>query len=129
MPSCQEENSAALPEMSEQDLARLGRRIVHRRRARGWNQRELARRASIMSPRLSRLERGKVEPKLSEIVRLQAVLGGTLDELVFDPKPPSTAPLSDLLRVLEQSATAEELHSLRTTLSLLARGLRREPTE
>jgi transcriptional regulator with XRE-family HTH domain len=129
MPNCQEENSQALPELSEQDLARLGRRIVHRRRARGWNQRELARRASIMSSRLSRLERGKVEPKLSEIVRLHAVLGGTLDELVFAPKPPSTAPLSDLLRDLEQSATAEELDSLRTTFSLLARGLRCEPTE
>lgn len=128
MPSYEEETSEALPRLSEQDLALLGSRIVHRRRARGWNQKELARRLSIRSSRLSRMERGKVEPKLSEIVRLRSVLGGTLDELLFDPEP-SASPLFNLLRDLEQSASAEELDSLFTTLRLLTRGIRCESVE
>lgn len=128
MTSRKEEIGELLPQLSGQELAILGRRIVRRRRTLGWNQKELAQRLSILSSRLSRLERGKVEPRLSEMIRLRAVLGGTLDELVFDPKP-STSCLADLLRDLEQSATAAELESLCTTLRLLSRGLRSESAE
>lgn len=123
-----EETFEPRPQLSEQDLLRLGRRIVRRRRALGWNQKELGLRVSIRSSRLSRLERGKVEPRLDEMVRLRAVFGGSLDELIFDPEP-SASCLTELLRDLEQSATAEELEMLCRMLRLLSRGIRREPAE
>jgi len=101
-----------LPWVSEEVLRQFGRRVVSRRRARGWNQKELAERTSIPSSRLSRLERGKKAiPRLEELFRLKAVLGGSLDDLLFDPEP-SASRLAQLVRELEESAPAEELELL-----------------
>ena len=123
-----EDAAEPLPQLSEQDLHQFGRRLVRRRRARGWNQKELGLRVSIRPSRLSRLERGKVEPRLDELLRLRAVFGGTLDALIIEPEP-STSVLADLLRELEQLATPEEREMLSRMLHLLSRGIRREPSE
>ena len=123
-----EDTAEPLPHLSEQDLLQFGRRIVHHRRARGWNQKELGLRVSIRSSRLSRLERGKVEPRLEELLRLRAAFGGTLDALIIAPDL-AASDLVDLLRELEKYATPDEVETLSRMLRLLSRGLRREPAE
>ena len=116
----------ALPELPAQDPLRFGRRLVRRRRSRGWSQRELSRRTSISSSRLSRLERGKAKPGLEELLRLRAVLGGTLDELVFEPASPSAEGLGQVLHDLERCTTAEDVALLCRVVHLIALGLRCE---
>lgn len=113
-----------LPGLTEQDLLHLGRRIAQRRRSKGWNQKYLALQTFIEPGRLSRLERGKAMPKLQELINLCGVLGGTLDELVFEPEPLSSERLGQLLREVEQLATDEEIRMLTRLLQVLALGLR-----
>ncbi len=117
----------ALPELPAQDHLRFGRRLVRRRGALGWSQRELSRRTSLPSSRLSRLERGKAKPRLDELLRLRAVLGGTLDELVFEPASPSAEGIGQVLRDLERCATAEDVALLCKLVHLIALGLRCAP--
>lgn len=111
-----------VPRVSEEVLRQFGRRVVSRRRARGWNQKELADRTSIPSSRLSRLERGKAVPRLEEQFRFKAVLGGSLDDLLFDPEP-SASSLAQLVRELEESAPASELELLYRMLRHLIDGI------
>ena len=71
-------------ENGEGDLRRrLGVRLTELRRARGWTQRELARRSQINPGRLSKLERGVHRASLDEVTRLSLALNAGLDELVF----------------------------------------------
>ena len=67
------------------DAARktLGARLTQLRRAKGWKQRELARRAQIDPGRLSKLERGVHRASVDELVRLSLALSAGLDEIVF----------------------------------------------
>jgi transcriptional regulator with XRE-family HTH domain len=113
-----------LPGLTEQDLRLLGRRIAQRRRSRGWKQKHLALQASIEPGRLSRLERGKAMPKLQEVVNLRWVLGGTLDELVFEAEPLSLDRLTQFLREVEQLATEEQVQMLAKLLHVLVLGFR-----
>jgi transcriptional regulator with XRE-family HTH domain len=114
-------------QLSLHDLLLFGGRVVRRRRARGWNQIELARRTSIQSARLSRLERGRAVPKLQELVRLRAILGGTLDELIFEPTPLSTEALGQSLREVEACATDEQIALVGKLLRFLALAFRYAP--
>jgi transcriptional regulator with XRE-family HTH domain len=118
-----DEASQPVPAVSEEVLRRFGSRIKRRRRALGWNQKELAERTSIQPSRLSRLERGQAVPRLEDQFRLKAALGGSLDDLLFDPEP-SASCLAQLLRELEESATAEELDLLCRMLRHLTHGIR-----
>jgi transcriptional regulator with XRE-family HTH domain len=113
----------------ERDLVAFGHRIVCRRRTLGWNQKELGVRTAIPFSRLSRLERGKVEPRLTELIRLKTAFGGTVDALISEPEPPSAQAFVQLLREVELQATADEIESLSRVLSLLALGLRRVPDD
>jgi transcriptional regulator with XRE-family HTH domain len=61
----------------------LGSRLTQLRGARGWKQRELARRAQIDPGRLSKLERGIHRASVDELVRLSRALNAGLDEIVF----------------------------------------------
>jgi transcriptional regulator with XRE-family HTH domain len=69
----------------------LGHRIAQLRGARGWKQRELARRAAIQYHQLSRIERGHRFPSLLELVGLRSALEVDLEGIVFG-LPPSSLP-------------------------------------
>ena len=64
------------------DLQRLGDRLRLAREKRGWNQRELARRAGVANSAVSRLETNDaVEPAWETIVKLATALDCSLDYL------------------------------------------------
>lgn len=65
------------------DALALGSRIATRRKMDRISQRELARLTGLRAERIARLELGKVEPMLREIVKIAAVLRMELPELVF----------------------------------------------
>jgi transcriptional regulator with XRE-family HTH domain len=62
---------------------RLGLSIRRLREAKGWDQKELARRAAISQPYLSQLETGsRPDPAISVVRKVAKALGVSLDELV-----------------------------------------------
>jgi transcriptional regulator with XRE-family HTH domain len=80
---------AGEPRLAEVRAA-LGRRIVRRRRQRDWRQQELASLLGVTVVRLSQMENGHVSPTLVELLRLRAVLGLSLEELVVGEAPEGT---------------------------------------
>lgn len=48
--------------------------LLQHRTARGWSQRELARRVGVSQPVIARIEAGETEPRVSTLARLAAVL-------------------------------------------------------
>ena len=95
------------------------------RNARGWIQKELARRTGIEPGRLSRIERGLAEPSLDEMVSFRTAFGVTLDELLFGEAPAAPAGrLDELVRDLERIGSRDETAILRRLLQLLVRGYR-----
>jgi transcriptional regulator with XRE-family HTH domain len=60
----------------------LGKRIAARRRALGWSQNELARRAKVNHPTLFKIEADqRLNPSISVIVRIARALGTTAEAL------------------------------------------------
>jgi transcriptional regulator with XRE-family HTH domain len=60
----------------------LGKRIVARRRALGWSQNELARRAEVNHPTLFKIEADqRLNPSISVVVRIARALGTTAETL------------------------------------------------
>jgi transcriptional regulator with XRE-family HTH domain len=60
----------------------LGQRIAARRRALGWSQNELARRAEVNHPTLYKIEAGqRPNPSISVVVRIARALGSTAEVL------------------------------------------------
>lgn len=60
----------------------LGKRIAARRRAYGWSQNELARRAEVNHPTLYKIESDqRLNPSISVIVRIARALGTTAEAL------------------------------------------------
>lgn len=60
----------------------LGDRLSRLRRAKGWNQSELARRMGLKGSQISKLERGSVTPRADILPRLSEVLGVSADYLL-----------------------------------------------
>jgi transcriptional regulator with XRE-family HTH domain len=61
----------------------LGERIASRRRALGWSQNELARRADVNHPTLYKIEAGqRANPSIAIIVRIAQALGTTAETLL-----------------------------------------------
>ena len=60
----------------------LGDRLSRLRRAKGWNQRELGRRAGLRGSLISKLERGSITPRVDILPRLSEVLGVSADYLL-----------------------------------------------
>lgn len=111
----------------ERQVQGLGPRILEHREARGWKQRELARRADIEPGRLSRIERGLALPKLEELARLREVFGGSLDELILgEGSAGPEVSLDQLARDLDRLAAREEIAILRRLFQLLVLGYRHE---
>lgn len=108
-------------------LQALGSRIVERRNARGWKQRELARRTGIEPGRLSRIERGLALPNLEEIARLKDAIETSVDELLFGEAPAGPeGSLDELARDLDRLGSRGEIAILRRLLQLLILGYRQE---
>ncbi|MFL6260382.1 MAG: helix-turn-helix domain-containing protein [Thermoanaerobaculia bacterium] len=105
-------------------VSALGRRIVELRNRRGWNQKELARRARLRPARLSTLESGAKRPNVEELARLAEALGVSLDELWSGSPHPARAERLDLWRSLEDFASPEELAGLGRLLQVLLVGYR-----
>jgi transcriptional regulator with XRE-family HTH domain len=60
----------------------LGKRIAARRRALGWSQNELARRAEVNHPTLFKIEADqRLNPTISVVVRIARALGTTAESL------------------------------------------------
>ncbi len=60
----------------------LGKRIAARRRALGWSQNELARRAEVNHPTLYKIEADqRLNPSISVVVRIARALGTTAEAL------------------------------------------------
>ena len=76
----------------------IGRTIAQLRRARGWNQTELAERAGVSRPLVSSLERGVAAGAgMHKVERILAVFGYKLSA-VPKPSPPT---LDDLQKLNE----------------------------
>lgn len=105
-------------------LADLGNRIIELRNRRGWNQKELARRAGLRAGRLSTLESGSKRPNLDEFARLADALDVSLDEMRSGERYVSKAVTLDLTRELEAFASPEELAGLGRLIQLLLLGYR-----
>lgn len=113
--------------VEKEHLRAVGSRIVERRSARGWKQRELARRTGIEPGRLSRIERGLAGPSLDEMARLKNAFGGSVDELLFGEAPAGPeGSLDELARDLERLGSRGEVAILRRLFQLLVLGYRQE---
>lgn len=78
----------------ESDLVERGQRIVRMRKAKGWSQGELARRAGIDRTRLGKWERGVHDPRLDDLTRLAEILGVEASLLVSGREPDRALTLS-----------------------------------
>jgi transcriptional regulator with XRE-family HTH domain len=85
------EETASLTDGADNLDEYLGCRIATLRDRRGWNQKELAGRASLSRSFLCRLEKGKVTLKVRDLLRLSRTLGISLDEIVFGEGEPKDA--------------------------------------
>ena len=72
---------------SEPDLLVLGRRVRHARRERGLTLAALSERTGRPAAYLSRLENGRVEPRLGLLSELAEALGTTTADLLHDAAP------------------------------------------
>jgi transcriptional regulator with XRE-family HTH domain len=115
------DSSDETAEIEETYLRQVGSRIAERRIAKGWSQREVARRARMHPTRLSRIERGGVRPRLEELVALHGALGLGLDEMVFGVG--SSAPAGELRELLE-TIPPEDREALLRILRTLISGYR-----
>jgi transcriptional regulator with XRE-family HTH domain len=60
------------------------------RRAKGWNQRELAERAGSKSTQISKFERGRYQPRLETLTKLAEAFESTTDFLLTGRHPEET---------------------------------------
>jgi transcriptional regulator with XRE-family HTH domain len=74
-------------QMDEGHPELLGHRIARLRRAKGWNQGELARRIGTTNQQISKYERGSYLPKLDALARIAEVFDTTVDYLLHGHEP------------------------------------------
>lgn len=110
------------PPSGEIDLPSLGNRIAEVRSRRRWSQRYLAQLSGLRPERISRLEGGRVDPRLQEIAKLAAVLETGLEALVYGGGKDE-----DLARVADQRRlTAQQTDLALQAMSLGLAALRNE---
>jgi transcriptional regulator with XRE-family HTH domain len=78
-------------------LYRTGSELRRRRRRARLTLRDVSGRCGVAVPQLSRIENGLVDPRLSTLVRILGVTGGTLADLAIEP-----APVPSITDVLER---------------------------
>ena len=93
---------------AEPDLLVLGRRLRHTRRSRGLTLADVAERTGRPPAYLSRLENGRVEPRLGVLSDLAEALGTTTADLLTNSPPDRRAELElELLRAQDHPAYRE----------------------
>lgn len=114
---------------TEEDIRQVGRRVAERREKRGWKQVELSRRAGIGPTRLSRIERGAVQARLGELVRLHRALRLSVAELIFGEHAPKEGDGTEeqLGRALRDATPQEDREAVLRLLEALLSGFRRNP--
>ena len=78
----------------QQTRERIGRRIVTMRKMAGMSQEQLAERAGLQRPHISRIEKGKYAVTLEVVQAIAEAFGMTVD--IVDPKLADLAPLKSL---------------------------------
>lgn len=76
-------------------LYRTGSELRRRRQEARLTLRDVSARCGVAVPQLSRIENGLVDPRLSTLVRILGVTGGTLADLAI--RPPRVTPIADVL--------------------------------
>ena len=71
-----------IAESAGERLEHLGDRLSRLRRARGWTQRELARRLGVRAAEISKLEKGIRRPRVELVPRLAEMFGVSSDYLL-----------------------------------------------
>ena len=66
----------------ERDWRRWGAKLKLRREARGWTQRDLAKKVGVVRNSINKLEMGDRRPSLTLLERLARIFDTTLDELL-----------------------------------------------
>ena len=102
-------DSQKLVETNGLDLATLGQRVRHLRRARGMTLAELGERVGSAPSVLSLLENGKREPKLSMVEQLAAALGVPVTELLKKQPPSRRAQLEIALETAQRDPSYKAL--------------------
>jgi len=108
----------------EELLLQIGPRVARLRDESGWLQTELSRRTEIQPARISRIERGKVKPRLDELIRLSRAFLMPLDELVFGTARTDETGDESLLRALLSTASPEDLQAFRRFFHIFLIGFR-----
>ena len=90
-------------EKSEVLLRLIGTAIAKERCAKGWSQEDLAAQVPITPAKLSRIECGKANAKMTTLIRIGQALGVTVDELLG----PQTVEPAKFENILAGFSTAE----------------------
>jgi transcriptional regulator with XRE-family HTH domain len=95
------------------DAVCLASNLTELRGRAGLTQPQLAAETGLAALRISRIENGHVEPRTRELVALAAVLGVSLDRLVFEAEPDEADPLERLVKELRGEERAVVVRMLR----------------
>ena len=108
------------------DLAMLGSQIARLRRAQGLTQEELAERASMAPSRLSKIECGYVNSKLTTLIAISEALGTTMNELLGCRMVDGTADLAAFAPLLN-GFSQRELQILYDVLEAAQESMQKHP--
>lgn len=103
-------------------IVTLGERIAARRKAMGWSQNELARRAGVNHPTLFKIESGqRTNPSIGTIVKIARALNTTAETLVgAEPAETRRRTKGEAERLAQGGiALVEELAALRKRVEAL----------
>jgi transcriptional regulator with XRE-family HTH domain len=102
----------------------IGERIRKRRRALGMSQAELAAKADISLPRVSKLENAKEEMKLSTFIKVAEALQISTDELIRANVPSTSDLYKAKFSEILNDCTASEQQVILTTVKQLKKAMR-----
>ena len=111
--------------MTDHEVFRsIGERIRARRLALGMSQAELAAKADISLPRVSKLENAKEEMKLSTFIKVAEALQISTDELIRANVPTTSDLNKALFSEILDDCTASEQQVIITTVKQLKKAMR-----
>lgn len=96
-------------EKNDADLNYFGTQIARLRNESGLSQEQLADLVSVAPSRISKMEHGQVNSKLTTLLALSSALNVTVDELVRKPEPDDAAYLLTFRPLLNQFTKGELL--------------------
>ena len=94
-----EKRTLRSPDAFLEEFMSLGENIYKHRMAKNWSQTELAEALEVSRQSISKWENNMATPDLDKVIKMGAIFGITLDELVFDT-PPTNNP--DPVRITER---------------------------